>query len=234
MDNNGKKNVLVIPDLQCPFEHRDAIPFLKWVVKKYKPDTYVCVGDEVDFHAISDYDHDPDGYSAGHELIKAIERLEEYYALFPNVMVCTSNHTARPFRRAFKYGLPKAFIRDYAEFLKAPKGWQWRDYWVVDGVRYEHGEGQSGPMGALRAAQANMCPTVIGHLHSDAGILYSANDEKLFYGFNVGCLIDKKAYAFAYGKSMKRKPIIGCGLVLKGIPMFIPLLMDKHGRWVGR
>lgn len=234
VNNKGRYTVLAIPDLQLPFEHRDAIEFLKWAKKKYSPDLIVNIGDEVDMHALSNYDSDPDGYSAGHELEKSIEKLQEYYELFPKTMVCTSNHTARPFRKAFASGIPKAFIRDYREFLQAPKGWEWRDSWTVDGVRYEHGEGQSGAMGALKAAQSNGCSTVIGHLHSHAGIQYWANDEKILYGFNIGCLIDRHAYAFAYGKILKNKPILGVGIITKGVPTFVPLLLDKHGRWVGR
>lgn len=232
MTNKGKHRVLVIPDLQIPFEHKDTIAFLKWAKKKFSPDLVVNVGDEVDMHALSEWDHDPDGYSAGHELKMAIEKLEEHYDLFPRVQVCTSNHTARPFRRAFKYGIPKAYLKGYADFLKAPKGWQWADSFDIDGVRYEHGEGQSGPQGALKAALANMCPTVIGHIHSHAGILYSANDKHLIYGFNVGSLIDRHAYAFGYGKLMKSKPILGVGVVDKGIPTYIPMLLDRHGRWI--
>jgi hypothetical protein len=234
MNNKGKHRVLVISDLQIPFEHQDTIPFLKWLKKKYSPDVVVNVGDEIDCHALGDWDHDPDGMTAGEELTKSIEHLQEHYHLFPDVKVCTSNHTARPYRRAFKFGIPSAFLKSYGEFLKAPKGWVWADSHEIDDIRYEHGEGQSGPLGALKAALANMQSTVIGHLHSDAGILYSANEKYLVYGFNVGSLIDRYAYAFAYGKKIKRKPIIGCGIVDKGIPTFIPMLLDQKGRWIKR
>lgn len=232
MDTQGKEVVLAIPDLHLPFEHKDALAFLKWVVKKYKPTKVVCLGDEIDFHALSDYDSDPDGYSPGHELEKAIEQLKDYYDLFPAVKVCTSNHTARPFKRAYKSGIPRAFIRDYAEFLKAPRGWSWSDRHEIDGIVYEHGEGQSGNQGAIRAAVANMQSTVIGHLHSDAGIQYLANDKHLIYGFNVGCLLDRHSYAAAYGKHMKKKPILGAGIINKGVPTFIPMILNSRGRWV--
>jgi hypothetical protein len=114
--------VLCVPDLHCPFEHIDALRFLKAVKKKYSPSKVVFLGDEMDAHAISDYDADPDGLSAGKELEKTIEHLQGFYKLFPRAMVCTSNHTARPFRAAYKYGIPKAFMKDYSDFLKAPKG----------------------------------------------------------------------------------------------------------------
>lgn len=234
MNNKGKYKVLAIPDLQEPFAHRDTIAFLKWVKAKESPDIIVNLGDEADMHALSDYDHDPDGHSAGTELEKAIEKLKEHYELFPTTYVCTSNHTARPLRRASKYGIPKAFLRDYHEFLKAPKGWKWAEQWEFDGVIYEHGEGFSGRNGAINCADKNAKPTVIGHLHSHAGIQYSANASYLLYGFNVGCLIDRQAYAFRYGKNMRHKPILGCGIIEKGIPKFIPMLLDHNGRWLKR
>lgn len=234
MNNLGKQTVLVISDTQEPFGHRDAIPFLKWAKHKYKPDLVVHVGDECDFHSLGDWDHDPDGYSAGHELKAALKRMEAYYKLFPNVLACTSNHTARPLRKAFKAGIPQAFLRDYKEFLQAPKGWKWADQHEIDGIVYEHGEGFTGHLGALNCALKNGQPTVIGHIHSHAGILYSADAKRLIYGMNVGCLIDRHTYAFRYGKNLRHKPILGVGLVTKGIPTYVPMLLDSNSRWVGK
>jgi hypothetical protein len=228
------EKVMATPDLQMPFHHRDSLDFLQAVIKKEKPSLHVNMGDEVDFHALGNWDHDPDGFSAGHELKAAQEALLDLYMVIPNTMVCTSNHTARPFRKAYKHGIPKEFIRDYSEFLKAPKGWNWSDSFEVDGVIYEHGEGYSGQQGALKAALANMQSTCIGHLHSYAGIQWSANSRHLIFGFNTGCLIDRHAYAFAYGKHQPQKPILGCGIIDRAIPKFIPMLLDKNGRWTGK
>lgn len=227
--------VLVLPDLQIPFEHKDALDFVKHVKKLYGPfDHVINLGDEVDFHAISNYDPDPDGFSAGHELEEALKHLKPWAIEFPKMLICTSNHTARPFRKAYAMGLPKAFIKDYHEFLNAPHGWQWRDYWKIDGVKYEHGEGVSGQSGAIKKAMSNRESTCIGHLHSDAGILFHSNGDNIIFGFNVGCLIDRHRYAFRYGKHDLKKPILGCGLVIDGIPFFIPMILDKNDRWIGK
>jgi len=228
-----KQVVLAIPDLHCPFEHKDSLRFLKAVKDKFKPTAVVCLGDEIDAHALGDYDHDPDGMAAGQELDVAIQHLQPFYKLFPKTLVCTSNHTARPYRQAFKHGIPRAFLRDYAEFLKAPKGWKWADSWDVDGVVYEHGEGFSGQSAAIKSAQGNMQSTVIGHIHAFAGIQFSANSKHLIFGFNAGCLIDRHAYAFAYGKKIKSKPILGCGIITSGVPTFIPMLLNSKGSWTG-
>jgi hypothetical protein len=228
-----KHVVLAIPDLHCPFQHKDAFKFLKAVKAKYKPNEVVCLGDEIDGHAISMHDTDPDGLGAGQELEAAIAELKKLYKLFPKVKVCTSNHGSLPYRRAYKFGLPKAFLKSYKEFLQAPVGWTWADEWVIDNVVYEHGESFAGQQGAIKSANANMQNTVIGHIHAFAGIQYSANQKHLIFGFNVGCLIDNSAYAFAYGKKFKAKPILGCGIIANGIPTFIPMILDKDGKWIG-
>lgn len=230
----SKHTVIAIGDLHCPFEHQDAVEFLKAVKTRFKPTVNMCMGDEADMCALSNFEHDPDGLSAGDELEKTVEHLQPIYKLFPEMYVCTSNHTARPFRQAHKHGIPKAFIKDYREFLQAPKGWKWADVHEVDGIWYEHGEGFTGQQAAIKSALQNMNSTVIGHVHSFAGIQYSANPKHLVFGFNVGCLIDHKAYAFAYGKKMKAKPIIGVGIIEKGVPQFLPMTLDKHGRWTGK
>ena len=226
--------ILVIPDLHAPFEHPDALEFLLAVRKKYKPTAYVCLGDEGDFHAISEHDSDPDGLSAGAELTAMREHLAPIYKAFPEMAVCVSNHTARPFRKAYKYGIPKALIREYRDFMQAPCGWEWRDKWELDGVIYEHGEGFTGRDAAIKSALGNMQSTVIGHVHSFAGVQFSANPKHLVFGLNSGCLIDVKSYAFAYGVKLKNKPIVGCSVVKDGtVPMFIPMVLKPNGRWVG-
>lgn len=226
--------VLAIPDLHIPFQHIDAFDFLKAVKAKYKPNRVICLGDEVDFHGINMHDHSPDGLSAGLELKAAQQDLRKLYQIFPKVKVCTSNHTSLPYRRAFKFGLPNELLRSYREFLKAPVGWRWAEQHEVDGVLYEHGDPFTGQNAALKSAEQNMQSTVIGHVHSFAGIQYSANSRHLIFGFNVGCLINKDAYAFEYAKKIKRKPILGCGIITDGIPTFIPMILNPDGRWTGQ
>jgi hypothetical protein len=233
---SGRSRVLVMSDKQAPFDHRDAVDFLDSVNRKYKCTQVVDIGDEIDFHAMSDYDHDPDGLSPGDELRASIKAMKPYYDLFPKVKVCISNHTSRPFRQAYKHGFPEALLRPYRDFLQAPKGWSWGDEWEIDGVRYEHGDGIAGGAraAAYNAPLKNMQSTVFGHFHSYAGVQFLANPQVLLFGMNVGCLIDVDAYAFKYGKKTKEKPILGCGVVLGGLPLFVPMVLSRRGRWIGR
>ncbi len=232
--NESGQCVLVIGDQHFPFAHRDTIPFLTAAKKKFGPTRVMNLGDEADQHALSQYPPDPDGMSAGGELVATLIGIQPLYTIFPNMSVCTSNHGVRPYKRAYRAGIPSAYLKSYKEFMKAPIGWEWRDRWVIDGVVYEHGEGVSGAQGAMKKAMANMRSTVIGHIHSHAGISYFNNGEKEIWGFNAGCLIDVNTYAMAYGKHSLNKPIIGVGLVENGVPHFFPMQLTAAGAWNGR
>lgn len=226
-----KNTVMAIPDLHIPFHHKDAFAFLAAVKAKYKPTIVVNMGDLEDWHSISMHDHDPDGLSPGDELKALRKAIKPLFKLFPKMYICTSNHGSLPLRRAFKYGMPSELIKSYRDIIEAPASWHIADSWEFDNIVYEHGEAFSGAAGAIKSANANMQSTVIGHIHAFAGIQYSANSKHLIFGFNVGCLIDRHKYAFAYGKKIKAKPILGCGIIKNGIPTFIPLIIDNKGNW---
>jgi hypothetical protein len=226
--------VLAVPDMHLPFGHKDAFAFLKAVKEKYSPQTIVNLGDMEDWHSINMHDHNPNGLSPGDELKRLREAVKPYFKLFPCMKICTSNHGQLPFRRAHKFGMPSELIKSYRSILEMPKGWDIKDSWEVDGVIYEHGDPFTGQAAAIKCAEKNMQSTVIGHVHSFAGIQYSANSKHLIFGFNVGCLIDREAYAFDYAKKIKSKPILGCGIIVHGIPTFIPMLLTKTGRWTGK
>jgi hypothetical protein len=229
----GKETVLVISDTQNPFQHPDALAFLSWVASKYAISKVVHLGDEVDFHGISKYFKDPDGMSAGDEMKAAIKSLRPFYREFPDTMVCTSNHVDRPYIRAFEAGLPRSFIKDINDVLDAPCGWVWKDKWIIDEIAYVHGHHLPGGTHAIQQAAKNYGRSVVfGHVHAHAGVYYIANDETLRFAFNAGCLIDHKAYAFTYGNKYINKPIISCGVVDRGIPILIPMLLDSSGRWL--
>jgi hypothetical protein len=205
------QRVMHIPDLHCPFDH-----------------------DELDQHSISAHDPDPNGFSPGHELTHGLKRLERYYALFKEALVCESNHGQRPFKRAYKSGLPVQYLRTYAEFMKAPQGWVWAEEFEIDGVVYTHGEAATGTNGALNLAIRMGKSQAVGHWHGNAGASYFYNGTSLLFGLYSGCLIDPKAYAFAYGKHAKTKPILGLSIIDKGIPMFCPMIVDSAGNWTGK
>lgn len=228
--------ILVIPDQHIPYHHPDMFRFLAAVAEKFDPDLVVNLGDEVDSHALSFHDSDPNLDSAGTELEKSLPVLAAMERMFPNTLVCHSNHGSLVYRKAKAHGIPVQMIKRYRDILfpeTGAPGWSWSYGWRVNTplgpVLFKHQPSGS----VLIDAAHNQANLVVGHLHGDYGIQYSASSAHLYYGMNTGCLIDKDSLAFAYGKHSLRKPIIGCAVILEGMPMLIPMLLNEDGRWVG-
>ncbi len=226
--------ILIISDTQCPANHPNMVEFLQHEAKLFKPDRIVHIGDEMDFHNLSKYTHDPDLPGPKDELEQGLDVMRQLYDLFPEADVCISNHGIRPYLRAKEAGIPSNFIRSYKEFMCAPKGWNWHHQIIIDNIAFIHGEGLSGDGARLKACTLQQRSVVFGHLHSNAGVSYFSNKEALLFGFNVGCLIDLHSPYFEYNRHQMFRPIIGIGLIDDGIPVFKPMLLDKHGLWVGR
>lgn len=229
----GTETVLVISDLQIPYEHPDALRFIQTVASYAEPTKIVCIGDEVDQHAVGRFDPDPDADGPGVELKLAKRRLKKWYETFPEVSVCVSNHTQRIYKKAFHAGIPEGYLRPVNDWLDAPEGWVWEDKFVIDGVRYEHGDAQGGMYAARNLAIRNRQSTVIGHHHSNGAVFYIANEDEMIFALNTGCLVDIKSLAFKYAKNAAFKPTLGCGVVTQGVPEFVPMLLNNRGRWTG-
>jgi len=216
--------VLAIPDLHFPFAHPDAFRFLADLKKEFNPDIVVCLGDEVDFAALSFHDRDPDMPGARHEYEAALAQMHKLYRIFPDVLCCTSNHTSRGFRVAYKAGLPSSMLRGYREFLEAPQGWSWHDRIVINDCLYIHGDAASGPAGTRKLVSENRMSVVHGHFHSNAGVQYSASPFRQVFGCNAGCLIDVNAMAFRYGNKYASKGTVGAAIIRGGKEAhFIPM-----------
>lgn len=216
-------NALFIGDSHEPFSLPGYIEHCARIRDRYKLDTVYHVGDIVDNHAISYHEHDPDGWSAGHEAEQAQKKLERWYELFPQMRICVGNHCGLPTRKAITHGLPKRFIKSFLDAFNAPKGYEYEDEYWHGGVLIIHGIGFGGQYGHINAARNHMASVVMGHLHATAGVGYIANSRRLIFGMATGCGIDRHAYAMAYGKPLPRKPIISCAKLIDGIPSIEPM-----------
>lgn len=226
------KTILVISDMHIPYQHKDTVAFLTAVKKKYRPNKVVCIGDEVDKHAMSFHDSDPDLPSAGDELKKAIKELQPIYKLFPKVDLVDSNHGSMHYRKGKHHGIPRKYLRSYGEILEAPRGWKWHNSIRLksggNDILFKHQFSKN----ILRAAQFENCCCVQGHFHEDAQVQYAANTYKLLWGMTVGCLIDDKSLAFEYNNTNMKRPILSVGIIINGQAIVIPMILNKKGRWI--
>lgn len=221
---------LVIPDLQIPFEDNGAFAFVSYVKRHYSipNENVLCVGDEVDQLNGGMYPRDPDGqFTATGEIRETKYKLEQWIAEFPIMRVCVSNHGMRWIRKASAAEIPSMMIRAYQDVLGIPETWRYADKWLIN-TRHPfvmtHGMEWGGKTPYRQAAETETISQVFGHLHSSAGICHVRTATKNVWGFNVGSLIDREAYAFKYGKYNKFKANNGVGVIANDgrMPIWIP------------
>ncbi len=228
------KRILVISDMHLPYQHKDAIKFLAEIKKEFKPDRVINIGDLLDFHAISMHTHDPDLASAGHELTMARKYVKELESIYPQVTEVDSNHSSLVYRRAIKYGMSREFLKEYGDFLGTKK-WNWVDDLTLtmsNGQRCFFTHGRSADV--LKVSQTMGMSAVQGHYHTKFLVSYWANPDNLFFAMNVGCLINQKSLSMNYAKNFRTRFILGCAIILDGVPRLLPMQLNDKGDWIKR
>jgi len=212
--------VLVLSDIQCPFQHPDTLNFFKGVKKKYKCDTVVCIGDELDNKFLKYLSiNDPHSAVEQHEL--ALKFLRKLYRVFPVVKVCHSNHVLeRLLKAADSAMIPQFMLKTPREFMEAPPGWEWDENWEIDGVRYEHGHRFGGQKPHVKAVESNFKSTVIGH-HPILSVDYFMKGGVQSFGMCVGSMTvnlndARMGYGMLYTKRYAKEMPLGAGVVLDG------------------
>lgn len=247
--NHPHKKVLIISDIHAPYQHEDTLDFLEALNKKMKPDLVVNLGDELDYHAMSFHESDADLNSAGHELLCARRIMSELETIFPEMYITTSNHGSMKYRKAKAHGIPRHLIVSYGDALFSQrkengslyrvnnKGEKW--YWS-NKIEFLTSQNQTvmcvhnKTKNVINNILLNQMNFVQGHYHSKTTIEYVSTPHNLFWGMQVGCLVDDESVAFEYNKVDNYRPILTCGAVIDGFPTVIPMLLEKGGRWCGK
>jgi hypothetical protein len=128
--------------------------------------------------------------------------------------------------------MSREFLRPYSEFLGTKK-WKWVDDLTLtcgqQRVFFTHGKAAD----VLKVSQTMGMSTVQGHYHTKFSIGYWANPDELYFGMQVGCLINQKSLAFSYAKNFSTRFILGCGIIVDGIPRLLPMVLNSKGDWIG-
>lgn len=198
-------NVLIIGDIHEPFSKEEYLEFCKEQYDKFNCNKVIFIGDIIDLAYSSFHPSNPDGYGAGEELDRAIDKIQEWYKVFPKATVIIGNHDRIAYRKAFAGGVSARWIRDYNDVLGTP-GWEFKESEVIDNVLYIHGEA-----GTARSKAKDISQSVVqGHLHSQGYVDFINNRV---FGMQIGTGIDDNCYAFNYNKAGKES-ILSCGVVL--------------------
>lgn len=227
------QTILVFSCIHFPYQHPDALAFLTALKTKYDPDHVLCLGDEADYSALSYHETNPDMMSAGDELNAAKRSMLRLAKLFPTITFTSSNHGSMPYRKAMTAGIPKALMRTPREVWGNLPGWKWvESFEIVDNgfhMLFTHSLGSN----ILNAAKdTNRC-LIQGHHHSKSNIVFFGRLNELKWGMQVGWLGNDKHPAFDYNKLQSKRPMLTVGVIINGIPMLVPMVVNARGRWVG-
>ena len=222
--NPEHNRILIIGDLHTPFDYEPYFDHCYAVFDKYECNKVVFIGDIIDNHYSSYHETDADGLGGQDELDLAISRLARWNEAFPVADVIIGNHDRMVMRKAQSSSIPTKWIRDYKEVLDVPR-WNFTDRVVYDKVQYIHGEGGT----ARTRCKKDLMSTVQGHLHTQCYVDWFIGAGIKVFGMQVGCGIDKDAYAFGYAKNFPN-PALACGVVLNGkIAINEVLSINKEG-----
>lgn len=223
---------LVIGDLHEPASRVGYLQFCQDLYYEWDCDNTVFIGDVVDWHGISFWAKEPQCPGPADEYKLAKQCVEKWAKAFPKAHVCIGNHDERPSRLAKTVNIPEFMLKPYSELWDAP-GWQWDYRFTFDGVSYRHGTriGSSSIHPAWNLMNKIHKSCVIGHFHSRAGIKWGCNEDMRFFGADVGCGIDEKAFQFIYGKDDPLRPFISALIVIDGIPYLEPCPIGRREKY---
>ena len=202
--------VLCIGDLHEPFCLEGYLDFCVDIYNSWDCDRIVFIGDVIDNHFSSYHETDADGLGGMDELDLAIEKLKPWHDTFPDADVTIGNHDRMIMRKAQSSNIPTHWIKEYKDALNTPS-WNFTERVVVDNVQYIHGEGGTARSRCIKDMQS----TIQGHLHTQCYSEWKVGSRARIFGAQVGCGIDKDAYAMAYAKNFP-KPAIACLVCIDG------------------
>lgn len=218
--NEDVRNVLVIPDLHSPFIKYGFLEFCKDIERKYKTNRTIFLGDIIDNHYSSYHETDPDGHSAGSELLKAKKEIYFWHKAFPEAVVLLGNHDLIPARKLMTAGLSSSWLKTIEEVLEVP-GWTFKEEYILDNIMYTHGNGRK----ADKRAQRDLISVVQGHYHSESYIRNFVGENFKIFAMQLGCGIDRRTYGMAYAKHFDKQHL-NCGVILENGRLPIIEMMD--------
>ena len=205
---SDENRIMVVGDLHCPFDHPRALKHAQETYAKFNCNRVVFIGDCIDSSASSYHESDPNGMSAGAELKLAKKHIAKWYRAFPKATVIIGNHDRIVARKAFSGGIPREWIKHYNDVLDTPN-WVWTERLVIDDMQFVHGQGGT----ARTKCKSDLMTTIQGHIHTQMYTEYFVGANYKIFGCQVGCLIDREAYALNYAKHF-RKQALGVAVIL--------------------
>jgi hypothetical protein len=226
--------ILYFTDNHEPYSHKHSPDFIKAVADKFAPTRIIQGGDFADNQGTNLHAPNPGLPSVVDELSAFHVKAKQYYDYFPKVDLIRGNHETNILRRAIKNGIPEIMLKSLNDIYQMPEGWTYHDDLTLDvnGEKIYFCHGKSS--GYVTTSNAEGISCVSGHFHSKFAVIYTAGTNTKRFNCFGGCLIDDKQISFTYNKATSNRPILGCVVIIRGVPVLIPMHLTPSGNWTGR
>lgn len=219
-------HILIISDTHFPYNHKGVFNFLKNLKDTCQPERVFHLGDLTDQYMFSSYPKIPEADGVSTELRKVRQCVERLGELFPDMIIMSSNHDDRVYKKSRLGGIPKELLLPYKSLIGADKfNWRWVEDYIIRLPNKQHlymchtKAGKAANMSKLLGMNV-----AVGHHHSEFGVAYHGTPLGTRWGVDCGCLIGDDHYAFAYNKQSLIRPVLGCVRVYNSTP-----ILEKMG-----
>lgn len=205
------KKIVILSDLQVPFEDVHAVQNVARFLKTFKPDQTVTIGDEIDFQTISKWS---EGTPLAYEQSLSDDRDRCVDLLWDlGVTDCIrSNHTDRLYHTIMKkvpsfLSLPELRFEKFMKFDELGIKWHKSDMNIAPGWIAVHGDHTpikpQGGLSALEGARRRGKNVISGHTHRAGRSSFTEASGgrvgRILHGVEVGHLMDTSKASYTKG-----------------------------------
>ena len=235
------RRIVIVPDLQVPYQNMKAVRALAQFIEDSQPDQVVCVGDLIDMPQISQWtkgsagEHTRDLHRHRQQAIEVIDMLKID-------VISRANHEDRLYKSVSSrlpglMDLPELQIEEFLGLNERGIVYAKEPYKLAPNWYLLHGDESTqstkSGMTASNLSQKLSASVAIGHTHKLGLIptshMIGGKITRTDWGFEVGCILDFKSIGFRYMKGMANWTP-GIGQLLVDGPRVTPVPVPIIGR----
>lgn len=218
MEETPLQRIAFFGDAHRPYHHRKAWQLFLEVMREFKPDTIVCLGDIADFYKVSNFGKDPArGLSFKDEIEDVNVGLDELDALGATRKIFIAGNHEDRLTRYLQSEAPELFgLVDIPTLFKLDlREWEYIPYksHIKIGKLYAtHDVGTAGRYSLFKAADTFQHPVVVAHTHRFGMIVEGDATGKHFPTAQFGWLGDVEKVDYMHKIKARREWALGFGI----------------------
>ena len=237
--NKTLEKIVFIPDTHAPYQDKKAWELLMKVMRDFKPNHSIILGDFIDNYSISSHSKNPQRALRLEEEVKETKKLlDEVKALGAKSNVFVGGNHEDRLKRYLEKAAPELF-----DFISIPKvldldkkGFkyvEYKDSYKIGKLNITHDTGVAGRYAHYKALDAFQKNVVIGHTHRFGYIIEGNSAGERHCGMMPGWLGDVHQVDYMHKVKAMKDWSLGFGIgyldTATGIVYLVPIPIINHG-----